>query len=384
MRHSIRELQQPSWRTGRKRRLRERRPTVESLEERALLSTVHQPHADGHALAAEAKKAKAPSGYMQMNLVSDLSSEGASVTDSNLKNPWGMAYSASSPFWISDQGTGVATVYSVTPANAVTKVALTVTIPGSGPTGQVVNTTTSFVMADGSPAVFMFDTMSGTIAAWNSGAGTTAQTVATTPGANYTGLAVGSSGGQNYIYAANGGSNPGINVFNSSFHQVTLAGTFVDPKLKKGFAKKLVPYNVQNIGGELFVTYRGNSSLYAKGGAVAEFNTDGTFVRQVAYNTPSGKLQAPWGVTMAPASFGKFSNDLLVGNFSSGTINAYNAKGKLAGEVTSNGRKAIKISGLWALGVGNGTKAGSTSMVYFTAGINGQSDGLFGALQPVT
>ncbi len=238
-------------------------------------------------------------------------SEVVQVTDPNLKNPWGMAYApvssaqpTGSPFWISDTATGVSTIYAVTPSNAVTKEGLTVTIPGGGPTGQVINSTSSFVLPDGSPAVFIFATLSGTIAAWNTGSGTapptTAQTMATVPGATFTGLAIGSSGGQNYIYAANGGSSPGITVFDGSFHQVTLAGNFVDPKLKKGFAKKLVPYNVQNIDGELFVTYRGNSSFYAKGGAVAEFNTDGTFVRQIAYNTPRGNLQAPWGVDPGP------------------------------------------------------------------------------------
>jgi uncharacterized protein (TIGR03118 family) len=382
MRRFTQELLRASWQAGRKRHHRERRAALEPLEERALLSTAHHPGADGHHLAAEAKKAHG--GYSQINLVSDLSSEGAQVTDSKLVNPWGMAYSATSPFWISDAGTGVATIYAVTPSNTATKEALTVTIPGGGPTGQVANTTSSFVMTDGSPANFIFDTLSGNIAAWNGGAGTTAQTVATTSGAVYTGLAIGSSGGQNYIYAANGGSSPGINVFNSSFHQVTLAGNFVDPKLKKGFAKTLVPYNVQAIGGSLYVTYRGSSSFFAKGGAVAEFNMDGTFVRQLSYNKPGGKLAAPWGVTMAPSSFGTFSNDLLVGNFSSGRIDALNAKGKVVGQVTTNGKKPIVIPGLWSLGVGNGTKAGSANLVYFTAGINGQSDGLFGALQPVS
>jgi uncharacterized protein (TIGR03118 family) len=114
------------------------------------------------------------------------------------------------------------------------------------------------------------------------------------------------------------------------------------------------------------------------------FNTDGTFVRQIAYNGAGGTLQAPWGVAMAPSSFGKFSNDLLVGNFGNGKISAYNAKGRFVGQLTSNGHKAIVIPGLWALGVGNGQSAGSSGAVYFTAGINGQSDGLFGALQPVT
>jgi hypothetical protein len=200
VRHSIRELQQTSWRSDRKRRLRDRRPIVESLEGRALLSTTHHPGADGHALAAQAKKA--PTGYQQINLVSDLSSEGDQITDSNLKNPWGMAYSAMGPFWISDAGAGVSTIYNVTPSNAVTKAKLTVTVPGASagssgsPTGQVVNTTSSFQL-NGKAAVFIFDALQGTIAAWSSG--TAAQTVVNDSStAEYTGLAIGSSGGQNY------------------------------------------------------------------------------------------------------------------------------------------------------------------------------------------
>jgi uncharacterized protein (TIGR03118 family) len=392
MRHLFVELQQTSWRGARKRRIRERRPTVESLEGRALLSAAaHHLGADGHELAKAAKKA--PTGYTQINLVSDLSSMG--VQDSHLKNPWGMAYSATSPFWISDAGSGVSTIYTVSPSNAVTpptSKSLVVTIPGGSPTGQVINSTSGFVVhyPDGTsgPAAFIFDTLQGTIAGWNPGPSggpthTTAVTAvpAGSPPDVYTGLALGTSGGQTYLYAANTRSSPGIDVYNSSFKDATLAGNFVDPKLKKGFAKQLTPYNITNIGNQLYVTYTGPN---LRGGAVAVFNTDGTFVRQVAYNAAGGKLQAPWGVTMAPSGFGKFSGDLLVGNFGNGRITAYNAKGKLVGQLTSNGKKPIVIPGLWALGVGNGQKAGSSSLVYFTAGINGQSDGLLGALQPVT
>jgi uncharacterized protein (TIGR03118 family) len=291
-----------------------------------------------------------------------------------------MAYSATSPFWVSDQHTGVSTIYSVDPSsNAVTKLGLTVMIPGGSPTGQVFNSTSSFGLSGGKPAGFIFDNLSGSISAWNGG--TAATTVVTTPGAVYTGLAMGSSGGQNYLYAANTASSPGISVYDTSFHPVTLAGNFVDPKLKKGFAKKLTPYNIANIGGQLYVTYLGPNF---RGGAVAVFNTDGTFVRQLAYNAAGGKLQAPWGVATAPSSFGKFSNDLLVGNFGNGRINAFNAKGKLVGQLTTNGKKPLAIPGLWALGVGNNGKAGSPNKVYFTAGINGQIDGLFGALQPIS
>jgi uncharacterized protein (TIGR03118 family) len=396
MRHSIRELQQPSWRPTHQRTSRKRRPTVESLEARALLSTAHHLGAQGHALAAEAKKA--PSGYQQTNLVSDLSSEGASVTDSHLVNPWGMAYSGSSPFWISDAGSGVSTLYTVTPANAVTKLSLVVTIPSTStgssgsPTGQVFNSSSSdfLIPAPNGKTVnasFIFDTLQGTIAGWSPGStggmNTAVTIVNDSSTATYTGLALGNTGGKNYLYAANTRSSPGIDVYDSSFHDTDLAGNFVDPKLKKGFGKSFTPYNIANIGGQLYVTYTGPN---LKGGAVAVFNTDGTFVRQIASNNTSarGNLQAPWGVTMAPSSFGKFSNDLLVGNFGSGKIDAYNAKGRFLGQLTSNGKKALVIPGLWALGVGNGGSAGSSSMVYFTAGIDGQTHGLLGALTPVT
>ena len=393
MRHLINDWQQQFRRPRRDRRTRARRPAVEGLEERALLSGVpYYPTVPGHANHGHEharRGGKIVSGYQQTNLVSNL--PGAQVTDSNLVNPWGMAYSAPGsaflgPFWISDQGSGVSTIYQVDPStNATTKLGLTVTIQPSGsgsPTGQVFNTSTTgfFMPGTSTPASFIFDTLHGTIAAWDGG--TTAVTVDNSATAQYTGLTEGTNNGQTYLYAANDLTPSGIEVYNSSWSRVTLAGSFVDPKLRKGFGKKLVPYNIQNVGGELYVTYRGSTSFYAKGGAVAEFNTDGTFVRQVALNKPKGPLQAPWGVAMAPANFGKFSNDLLVGNFANGRI--YAVKGRSLKPLTALSGKPIVNSGLWALGVGNGGRAGSTSTLYFTAGINGQADGLFGALQPVT
>jgi uncharacterized protein (TIGR03118 family) len=396
MRHSIRELQQGSWRTGRKRRLRERRPILESLEARALLSTAHHHLGHGgHAAVADAKKAKAPAGYTQINLVSDLSSEGAQLTDSNLKNPWGMSHSTTSPFWISNQGTGTSSLYSVNGSTVVgephppgssgnfVNVPAQGSTPPHGPTGQVFAGGDGFTIPSangGGTPMFIFSTLDGSIEGWVPG-NENARLGIQVPGAVFTGLALDNSGGQNYLYAANIRSSPGIDVYNSSFTPVTLAGSFVDPKLKKGFGKSFTPYNIANVGGQLYVTYVGPNF---RSGAVAEFNTDGTFVRQIASNSKSGKLQAPWGVAMAPSSFGKFSNDLLVGNIGSGKIDAYNAKGKFVGQLTRNGRKAIVIPGLWSLGVGNGASAGSTSTVYFTAGINNEADGLFGALQPVT
>ena len=391
MRPAIRDLQKHIQRGSRDRRRHQRRPAVEALEVRSLLSA----SADlaGHA-HVDAKRMKTVSGYQQTDLVSDIPGV-AQSTDSNLVNPWGLASSATSPFWISDQGTGVATIYSVSQTDAATKASLTVTVPtvGSssptGPTGQVfnsTNSTTDFLIpgpgGTSVPAEFIFDTQQGTIEAWNpksDGGMTSAEVVVNNSStAEYTGLALGSSGGQNYLYAVNDLASPGIEVYNGSFSKVTLAGNFVDPKLPKGF----LPYNIANINGELFVTYRGSNF---KGGAVAEFNTDGTYVRQIS-NKKKGNLQSPWGVALAPAGFGKFSNDLLVGNFSNGRINAYSAKGRFVGQLKTTAKKPIAISGLWSLAFGNGSasKTGPTTTLFFTAGIDGQSHGLFGSLEAVT
>ena len=371
-----------------KRRARDRRPAVEGLEDRALMSAAHDLAVHDH-LVPDIKKPVA--GYQQTNLVSDIGGV-AQITDSSLVNPWGIAFSTTgsgSPVWVSDEGTGVATIYTVSLTDTVTKSSLTVTIPTEGssapgkPTGQVFNTTTDFsIPGPSGPVVasFIFDTLQGTIEAWNPGSsgGTSSAVIMVNNSSTavYTGLAAGNSGGVNYLYAANGGTSPGIQVFNGSFASVTLAGNFVDPKLHKGFT----PYNIVNIGGELFVTYENSS----RGGAVAEFNTDGTFVKQIASNTKKGNLNSPWGVTVSPSGFGKFSNDLLVGNFGSGRIDAYTMKGRFLGQLANTAKKPITIPGLWTLAFGDGLKAGPTTSLLFTAGIDNQTHGLFGALQSVS
>jgi uncharacterized protein (TIGR03118 family) len=389
MRQTIRGLQNNVLDRAHKRRSRDRRPAVEGLEVRALMSAAHDLTGHEH-LAIAAKTPKTVSGYQQTNLVSDIAGK-AQVTDSNLVNPWGISFSSTSPIWVSDQGTGKATLYAVTPSNIATKVSLVVTIPtvGSstptGPTGQVFNSTTDFAIPGPNkssvPALFIFDTLQGTIEGWNPGSsgGTSSAVIVVNNSstAEYTGLAAGSSGGVNYLYAANDLTSPGIQVYNGSFASVTLTGNFVDPKLPKGF----VPYNIVNVDGDLFVTYRGPKF---KGGAVAEFNTNGTFVRQIASNKTSGNLQSPWGVALAPSGFGKFSNDLIVGNFSSGLIDAYTVKGKFAGQLTTTAKKPIKIPGLWSLAVGSGLMAGPATSLVFTAGIDGQTHGLLGTFQAVT
>jgi uncharacterized protein (TIGR03118 family) len=333
-------------------------------------------------------------GYVQTNLVSDfpLGVEGVNsqISEPKLVNPWGIAFSPTSPVWVSDQISGVSTLYSVK-NGAVTKVPLTVKIPApsgggtlpiTGPTGIVFNATTDFQImgASGSaPAAFIFSTLDGTIAAWNRGAGTTAQIVANLgPQEEFTALTTGQVGSVNYLYTADPRFVPGIDVFDTHFTKVSLPGNFVDPKLPGGFS----PYNIQNIQGNLFVTYVTPAS---GGGVVAEFDTSGNFIRQVAANGTRGPLQSPWGLALAPADFGRFSNALLVGNFGDGRINAYNLRtGRFLGQLTDSRRNPIVIPFLWALDFGNGQSAGTTNTLFFTAGIAGQFHGLFGDLQAAT
>ncbi len=328
--------------------------------------------------------------YAQTNLISD-GAVPAQVTDANLKNPWGVAESTTGPFWVSDQGTNYATIYSVTSAGAQTapfKVSIPPTGTGfPGPTGQVFNPTQSFVMADGSPALFIFADLNGSIYAWNGGAGPAAKVEWTTPGAVYTGLAIGSNAQGNFLYAVDAVSGT-IHVFNSNFYPVTLGtngfGKFTDPLLPSDL--KLVPFNVQNIDGLLYVTYAPAGHTAQTGatpgqGAVAIFDTSGNFIRQLAIGGP---LASPWGITLAPLTFGKFGGDLLVGNFAFNysSINAFDpVTGKFLGTLSDASGKPITNSGLWALRFGNGGLGGDPNTLYFTAGINGEKDGLFGSIQ---
>jgi uncharacterized protein (TIGR03118 family) len=324
--------------------------------------------------------------YLQTDLVSDLPGL-AILTDPNLKNPWGVSHSATSPIWVSDQGANLATLYAVT-AGGVSKAALEVAIPQTGagpqgPTGQVNNNTSGFAV-NGAPANFIFANLNGTISAWNNSLGTTAQIVATTPGATYTGLAI-SSGASPLLYAANGAQNR-IDVFDGSFANVTasqFAGKFVNPNVPAG----LVPFNVQNINGNIYVTYapqgRAAQIVAPEGqGAVAIFDASGTFLGQLVGDS---KLAAPWGIALAPVSFGVFGGDLLVGNFSfaASEINAFDPMtGALRGSIPID-IDGNQPGGLWALNFGTGGNNGNPNTLFFTDGINGESDGLFGSLTPV-
>jgi uncharacterized protein (TIGR03118 family) len=324
----------------------------------------------------------AQADYIQTDLVSNIGGL-ATITDPNLVNPWGISHSGTSPFWVSNQGTNTATLYAVTGSTNVTQTPLIVAIPTTvsgpqGPTGQVNNTNSSSFLVGGTSAHFIFANLNGTISAWN-GVGTTALTQVTTPGTVYTGLAINQA--QNQLYAANAA---GINVFNSSFAPVSLgAGAFATPAAISALG--LVPFNVQSINGNLYVTYapaggRPNEINAAAGaGAVAVFNENGTLLKTIV----GGPLAAPWGIALAPAGFGKFGGDLLVGNFSfiHSEINAFDPlSGMFEGTIPIDVGIGNTPGGLWSLGFGTGGNNGSPNTLYFTDGINGENGGLFGAM----
>jgi uncharacterized protein (TIGR03118 family) len=328
--------------------------------------------------------------YVQSNLVSDIPGE-AQVTDPNLKNPWGVSFSSSSPFWVSNQATSNSTLYTVK-GNSVSISSLVVDIPKTssgpqGPTGQVrnndPNTMTDFLVGS-SAASFIFASLNGTISAWNSGSSATIE--ATTPMHVYTGLAMAKAGSNTYyLYAANDAVGGSIDVFDAKWQSVNLgASAFVDPLLPKDL--NLVPFNIQLIGDKLYVTYapsgRNNQVNAVEGdGAVAVFDTSGNFIQQLVAGS---KLASPWGVALAPASFGKFGGDLLVGNFAYNyaEINAFDPNtGAYLGTLTDANGNVIRNQALWDITFGNGGNGGDPNTLYFAAGINAEADGLFGSIQ---
>jgi uncharacterized protein (TIGR03118 family) len=329
--------------------------------------------------------------FKQTDLVSDLSGL-ATITDPNLKNTWGVtAIPGASPFWINNEGTSTSSLYSVTGATTITPVNLNgapgtnfAAIPGIGPTGTVGNSGMSFGIAGG-PALFIFANLNGTISAWNlsniNSATHNASTVeATTTGASYTGLAINSTG--TMLYAANDNGTGSIQVFNGSFTNVTAPGEFVDPNLPSGF----VPFNVEDIGATVYVTYApsGHANQVdapAGSGVVATFTESGTFIKNLV---TGGPLASPWGMAIAPDGFGALGGDLLVGNFSAvdgDVINVFNAKtGMFVTSIDINPGAGNTPGGLWDLMFGGGGPSGNPLTLYFSDGINGEKDGLFGAI----
>jgi uncharacterized protein (TIGR03118 family) len=329
---------------------------------------------------------RAGAQYTVNNLVSDLPGV-ATFQDPNLINPWGLASSTASPIWVSNNGTGTSTLYNGSgqafPVNNPLVVTFSAAV-GSAPTGVVFNPTASF---GGSP--FIFATEDGTIASWKPANGTSAflEFPAGTPTGVYKGLAIGNNGIENLLYATNFRAGT-VDVFNSSFAPAfTLpAGAFTDPNLPKGYA----PFGIQNLGGQIFVTYAQQDAakhddVAGPGhGFVDVFTTNGVLVGRLISNGP---LNSPWGLALPPSNFGPFSNDLLVGNFGDGRINVFDiTTGALLGELDSNGNP-ITIEGLWGLRFGNGGNGGALDQLFFSAGIPGPDEiedhGLFGDITEV-
>jgi uncharacterized protein (TIGR03118 family) len=322
--------------------------------------------------------------YRQTNLVSDITGF-AQIQDSLLVNPWGLAQLATSPFWVANGVSSTATLYGGDVGGSpFFKNALNVTIPGGLPTGAVASSGTDFVITSGGgtgPARFIFASITGNIIAWR--AGTVASIQRSNPGHVYTGLALGNNGVSNFLYAADF-ANKKIDVYTNAFASITLAGTFTDPGIPVDFA----PFNVQNLGGTLYVAYAkidpatGESLNGPGNGFISKFDTNGNFLGRLISNGP---LNSPWGITVSPAGFGAFGNALLVGNFGDGKINAFNiTTGAFLGTLNDELGSPIIIPGLWAISFGNGVGGGDTSALYFNAGYDGERHGLFGSLRSST
>jgi len=347
------------------RRRQNRGPSLEALEDRYLLST----------------------DFIQINLDSDVPGL-ARVTDPNANNPWGIAFSPTGAFWLGENGSGVSDVMD---GNGQL-LPVVVTIPGieghrGTPTGVVYNGSTGFqVTANGvsGPAHFLFASEDGTISAWNPQVDDSSAHVVidnSAAGAVYKGLALATGAdGKPYLYAADFGRGM-IDVFDQDFNPVSTNGSFSDPNLPSGFA----PFNVQNINGQLFVTYAkkeadgSNDVAGAGNGFIDVFSPSGSLVERLA---SGGALNSPWGMAVAPQSFGPFGGALLVSNNGDGRISAYDlSSGAYLGQLTDGAGNPLAIDGLWGLTFGNDHLAGNSQTLFFAAGINHEQHGLFGAIQ---
>ncbi len=347
--------------------------------------------------------------YAQVNLVSN-GYVSAEITDPNLVNPWGVAASSTSPIWISNQATSTSTLYTITNIESGTGSPFVVAIPTTGtpgpqgPTGIVFNLAAAqmgFPIPGASGGMvasdFIFASLNGTISGWSptsTGGRADAVIAVRTPGAVYTGLALGMVGSAMDLYAADSTPPPdgGIKVFNASFAPVNLGSDAFAirwlPPLPADEA--WAPYNIANLGGNMFVTYvpipaTGGQPIVGFGhGVVAEFTTTGEFIRIVERRGP---LNDPWGMVMAPAQFGRFSNDLLVGNFGDGKILAYrqhhDGRFTFEAEMVGTDHRPLRNGFLWALWFGNGADGADPDTLYITTGGADQSkDGLFAAITP--
>ena len=322
---------------------------------------------------------------------------GPSNADPSLVNGWGLTALPTSFFWVSDNGTGKSTLYT---GNG-TLIPLTVSIPAAAggaqgqPTGVVGNiavTPNAFTVTDGThsaPALFLFATLDGTISGWTftvdptgkfAGPGGISAAAAlakdrSSVGASYTGLAIGNNKGQDLLYAADGGPNRRIDVFDANFTVVELSSTaFLDPQIPREFT----PYGIQNINGNIWVTYTALNK--GQGGFVDKFGPDGTLLSHFAVHGP---LHSPWGLAQAPANFGPMSNAILVSNnIPRGRINAFDpVSGAFLGALRDAKGNPIEVDDIWAIQFGlGGADNGPTNQLFFTAGPNNYSGGIFGVI----
>ena len=340
------------------------------------------------AVAAESPVASAAprNHYVVTNLVSDVPGLAAQL-DPNLVNAWGLVAGPATPWWVADNGTNLSTLYTGTGLT----LPLVVQVAGA-PTGTVFNGGPNFVVHHGTssgPSIFMFATEGGTIRGWSPAVPPPPFSTQTSivvnragSGAIFKGLAIASTPAGDRLYTTDF-HNARVDVFDGSFKTVTAPGAFVDPKIPSGFG----PFGIQNLGGRIFVTYAKQDAdheddVAGRGlGFVDMFDTSGKLLGRVATR---GQLDAPWGLAWAPPSFGRFGGDLLVGNFGDGRINAYaprsNGRFEHRGVLREGTGRKVAIDGLWALSFGNGGPAGPTDSLFFTAGPDGESHGLFGAI----
>jgi len=349
------------------------------------------------ALGAVPAGATAHTSYRQINLVSDQAGK-ANLTDPDLVNAWGLAASPGtnaspgSPLWVADNGSDKATLYAGASATSVSKVPLVVNVTGAAPTGQVFNSDSSaFVVSDShrnsGSSLFLFDTENGTIDGWapnvnpNGTNPSTVTEVGRNNGANavYKGLAIAKSSVGTTLYATNFRSGR-VEAYDGTFTPVELpGGLFVDPKLPAGYG----PFGIAVIMGKLYVSFaKQDATLHDDvagqgNGFVDVFGRNGKFIRRLITR---GALNSPWGMALAPASFGQFAGDLLVGNFGDGHINVYNpTSGLRLGQLRGSNGQPIVIDGLWGLMFGNGNAAGNNQLL-FSAGPDGESHGLLGKI----
>lgn len=329
--------------------------------------------------AASSPAASAAPAVTVHKLVSDQPGV-AQLTDPDLVNAWGMSHPPDGPLWVSDNGTNVSTIYSgATPGTPVTKVPLTVSIPGGAPTGQVFNGTRGFeVPGTGSPALFIFAGEDGDLSAWNMSTGTQAVQVFHEPHAVFKGMALMRTARGPRLLVANFHAGR-VDKFGSGFHRMRTIG-FSDPHLPPRYA----PFNVAVFRHKVYVTYAkqdaaAHDDVAGPGhGFIDVYTERGHLIRRLVSR---GALNSPWGMVLAPGNFGSFAGKLLVGNFGDGFIHVYNPQNghPLGALKTANG-DAVHIDGLWGLLRGD-SAAGGNGAIWFSAGPDGESHGLLGVLR---